>query len=252
MRQNDDNPTLKTVAAALRHNRFDVHLVSTGAQAREKVLEIVPVGAVVGAGDSTTLREIRIWETLEARGTRVINPFTKELTLDPAQADLRRVALRDSLGQDVYLCSVNAVTLDGKLVSTDRVGNRVAGMVFGAPKVIVVVGRNKIVPDVEVALKRIKDVIAPAHARWKGRRTPCATTGVCTDCSSLDRICGITIIVEKRPHLTALSVVLVDEDLGLGWDPSWPTQRTAAIRGSYEEHTWAFTAQDGVGGLPTN
>ena len=132
------------------------------------------------------------------------------------------------------------MTEDGKIVSIDRVGNRVAATIFGAPKVILIVGRNKIVKDADEAIYRIKNVIAPAHAKRKGRKTPCAVTGKCSDCDSPDRICGVTVILEKKPLSTDLSVILIDEDLGLGWDPAWDERRIDEIRSNYYQNTWVF------------
>lgn len=225
---------------ALKRNGFAPHFASDGAAARQIVLDMISPDATVGAGDSTTLRQIGVFEALAERGQQVINPFTRELTLDPAKHPLMQKTLRRTLGNDVYVTGANALTLEGILVSTDRTGNRLAGMIFGAPQVIVVVSQNKIVRNVEEALRRIKDVIAPAHAGWKGRKTPCAATGNCNDCDSPDRICRITVIIEKRPQFTEMSVVLVGEDLGLGWDPLWPNERIEAIRSWYQEVTWSF------------
>ena len=231
---------LVTTVAALRHNWFDAHYVGTGEEARMWLLERLPPGSVVGAGDSATLKQIGAWEALAARGNTVLNPFTRELTLDPEKRALMRETMRRALASDVFVASVNAVTIDGKLVSVDRVGNRLVGLLFGAPRVLLVVGQNKIVASAEEALRRVKEVIAPAHAGWKGRKTPCAATGQCNECSSPDRICRATLILEKRPGLTDISVLLVGEDLGLGWDPAWPAERIEGIRHRYQQVTWGF------------
>lgn len=225
---------------SLRSNRFEVCFAESAEAAKRMVLDLIPPDATVGVGDSATLKQLGIAEELQARGNRVIEPLTRELTLDPSKRGLMEETLRKSLGNDVFLSGCNAVTQDGRLVSTDRVGNRVAGMAFGAKKVIIVAGRNKIVRDVGEALDRIKQVIAPAHAQWKGRRTPCGHGAECNDCDSSDRICRLTLIVEKKPSLTDMTVVLVNEYLGLGWDPSWPVERIEAIRSRYQEVTWAF------------
>ncbi|MBI2917677.1 MAG: lactate utilization protein [Chloroflexi bacterium] len=232
--------TIATAVAALNRNWFDAHVAETREEARRWLLDRIPPPAIVGAGDSGTVRQIGLWEVLAQRGNTVLNAFTQELTMDPAHREDMVRTMRQALNSDVFITGVNAVTSDGKLVATDRVGNRLAGMLFGAPRVLVVAGRNKIVPNVEDALARIKEVVAPAHAGWKGRKTPCAATGQCNDCSSRDRICGATLIIEKRPHLTSMSVLLVAEDLGLGWDPAWPAERIESIRRAYQQVTWSF------------
>ena len=137
--------------------------------------------------------------------------------------------------RDVLLVSTNAVTLDGKLVNVDGMGNRVTSMVYGPAQAILVVGRNKIVRDVEEALDRVQNIIAPYHAKNMGLPTPCAKTGKCEDCSSPARICNITTIISKKPPGIDFTVVLVNDDLGLGWDPDWPEERKEKIAASYRQ-----------------
>ena len=126
---------------------------------------------------------------------------------------------------DVYVIGTNAVTLDGKLVNTDGNGNRVAAMIFGPKKVIIVVGANKIVKDVDEALRRIREICGPMnatrhaikHHRPEYFELPCVKTGICVDCSHPWRICHHTTIIDgvaerRRGHI---NVVLVGEMLGI-------------------------------------
>lgn len=228
--------------AALRKHRFGALRAAGLVEARERMLETIPPDARVSVGDSATLRQSRLLEALVERGNDVINPFHPELMAamgaDPA-AHARFLQLnRQAYTSDVFLTGCNALTADGKIVSTDGIGNRVSATIFGAPTVILIVGRNKIVPDVEAAIDRIRNVIAPEHARRKGRQTPCAVTGRCEDCNSPERVCNVTVVLERRPICTALTVVLVDDDLGLGWHPDWDPGRIQRIRDAYYQHTW--------------
>jgi len=128
----------------------------------------------------------------------------------------RIAVMRRQLTCDLFLTGCNAVTLSGCLVNIDATGNRVASMSFGPKKVIVVAGRNKLVDgDVAAAVKRVKERTSPPNARRLGFNTPCATSGFCSDCNSPDRICRITTIIERKPRLTDLRVLVVNEDLGL-------------------------------------
>jgi hypothetical protein len=77
--------------------------------------------------------------------------------------------------------------------------------------------------------------IAPQHAAAYGAKLPCAITGYCVDCDSPARICRVTTIIEKKPSATDVSILLVDEDLGLGWDPAWPEERKARIASMYRD-----------------
>ena len=238
----------KTIAATMRKlkaNNFSVVFADNSEVALRTVLDLVPHNAIVGMGDSATVKQIGMVAALESRGTKVIDPTgVKELTISRSKQGVFKQELKRALTCDIFITGCNAVTLDGKLVSTDRVGNRVAGMVFGPDKVILIVGRNKIVRNVDEAVQRIRDVIAPAHAKQKLKKTPCVKTGRCTDCDAPDRICNVTTIIEKKPLYTDVTIVLINEDLGLGWNPLWSKERVNRIRSRYEEVTWAFFTSD--------
>lgn len=235
---------IKVTFESLKRNDFDVRFTRTGAEAKAMMLDMIPLNARVGVADSVTLRQIGVFEALEQRGTEVINPFMPKLTQDihkdPAKRRLFVETLRMTFGTDVFITGSNAVTEDGKLVNIDGAGNRVAGIIYAAPKVILAIGRNKIVKDVDAAIDRIKNVLAPAHAKQKRYKTPCTVTGRCSDCNSPDRICNITVILEKKPYHTDLSVLIINEDLGLGWSPEWDFQRINEIRSNYYENSWPF------------
>ncbi|OFW56436.1 MAG: hypothetical protein A2133_11420 [Actinobacteria bacterium RBG_16_64_13] len=207
------------------------------AEAREIVLKIVPAGAVVGTGDSSSVRQIGMVEALEARGNRVINGFALPDRVTDIQSLFDRAfwPMLQATLCDVFLTGSNSLTEDGRLVNVDGVGNRVAGMFWGHPLSVLVVGRNKIVKDLDEALDRVKNVIAPEHVRRKGAPTPCVKSGRCHDCVGPTRVCAVTTIIERRPAHTDLHVVVVDEDLGLGWDRSWPEERIRSIAARHEE-----------------
>jgi len=199
---------LNTVAKALESNGFKVYVVPDRVTAKELILSLIPEGSVVGIGGSVTIREVGIIEELERRGFKVVHHWVK---VSPEESlELRRKALTS----DVYLCSSNAVTLDGKLINIDALGNRVAAMVFGPKRVIVVVGRNKLVRNVEEGVSRAKNIAAVANALRLNYKTPCTTLGYCVDCKSPERSCNITVVIERKPTATDVHVVLVNEDLG--------------------------------------
>lgn len=232
------------VMRSLKANGFNVHFVQTRLEGREIMLKMIPQNGLIGVADSVTLRQIGILEALTQRGNEIINPFVPEMTEGiKKDQDKRRKfmnMIRKTFTSDVFLTGTNAVTLDGNIVNIDRNGNRVAGIIYAAPRVILAVGRNKIVKDVNAAIDRIRNVLAPAHAKQKGYKTPCAEKGKCYDCNSPDRLCNITLILEKKPLSTDISVVLINEDLGLGWDPGWDETRIAGIRDDYYRYSWPF------------
>lgn len=217
------------------------------AEANRKILDLIPQGAVVGFGDSTAVRQLGILEALSERGTTVLNAFIpKRPAVDIAEFRQWRERTLDAAARcEVFLTGTNALTRDGKLVNVDASGNRASGMFWGHPLSIVVVGRNKIVRNLDEAFDRIRHTIAPTHFRircgelgGRKRETPCVTTGRCNDCRSSDRGCNIFTIIEGKPSRTDLHVIIVNEDLGLGWDPSWPRKRITKILDDYKKRVW--------------
>jgi hypothetical protein len=216
-------------------------------EAVQKIMNLIPHDAVVGIGDSTTLKQLRLSKALKDRGNRVLDPFESTGSLADPKGGFRRHRnmLTKATVSDVFLTGTNAITQDGKLVNVDGVGNRVAGMVWGHPTSIIVVGRNKIVKDLDEAFYRIRKIIAPNHVRirsvelgGKKSKTPCAVTGECSDCRATDRVCNIFTIIEGKPFFTDLNVVLVNEDLGLSWETSWPKDRIMQIVENYKRFVW--------------
>ncbi len=79
---------------------------------------------------------------------------------------------RRGLTANVMIASANAITLDGKLVNLDGMGNRVASMIFGHEKVILAVGMNKVAADLETAMARVRYYAAPVNAIRLGLKNP--------------------------------------------------------------------------------
>jgi len=208
---------LRQAARALEQNNFEVHLVADAAEAKALVMDsLIPVlvkdyGAKSAAfGGSMTLVHSGIYEAVKAcPDLRVLD------TYDTTLPQYERIQLRrQALLTDIFLTSSNAVTADGKLANLDSTGNRVAAITFGPKHVIVVAGRNKIVPDLNAAMYRIRDVAAPVNAMRLERKVPCVKTMRCEDCSSPDRICNTWVITEKSNPKGRIKIVLVNADLG--------------------------------------
>jgi len=208
---------------ALERNNIRCHYVNDRDEARAKLIEVIPEGASIGVGGSRTLVQTGVFDELDRRGGhQVFNPYRKdgEDYYPPLETVLQEIAEvgKMALTADVFLTGINAITLDGKLVATDGFGNRVAALIWGPERVIVVSGVNKIVDNIDQALKRIKSIAAPMNA-WRLEHehgyppTPCGVTGVCVDCKDI-RHCTYTVIVECQTFPQRLEVVLVGETLG--------------------------------------
>jgi uroporphyrinogen-III synthase len=200
---------LQRTARLLKERGFEVFLVNDRHEARDLVLKIIPEDAKVGVGGSVTIREIGVIEELEKRGNKVIHHW-KEGVSPEEDLEIRR----QELLSDVFLSSVNALTFSGEIVNMEAIGNRVAAQIFGPKKVIVVVGKNKLVINLETAIWRIKNIVTPLNAKRLKLELPCAEEGYCIDCNHPKKICRITTILEAPPAKTPFSIVLVNEELG--------------------------------------
>ncbi len=186
---------------------YDVSIFDTADEAKEYLLKVIDKKSTVGIGGSMTIKELGIDEELQNRGNKVLWHWTA-----PAK---EKKAVRESAGNaDIYLCSSNAVTKDGQLVNIDGTCNRIAGMLHGTGKVYMVIGVNKIAKDFEEAISRIKNVACPANAKRLGLNTPCAKTGHCTDCTSSDRMCNATLILDRKPGSHPFEILLVNQEMG--------------------------------------
>ena len=198
----------KTVRALNKHG-FDAHFVETTDEARELILGMVSSYESFGFAGSHTTRALGVWEALKSRGKTLFDHWQEGLS---EEEDLR---LRLEQGRcDCFFCSANALSATGEIVNVDGVGNRTAAMSFGPGKVFIVAGMNKVCHDLDSALRRIREVAGPMRAKSLQMETPCAETGICTDCDVPQRICGITTILHRKPMMTDFSVVLINEALG--------------------------------------
>jgi len=198
-----------TAVNFLSRNGFEAHFVPNEEEARAEVIRRIPPNATIGAGGSITIRQLGVLEALEQAGHMIYDHWRPGLS----QEEILSIR-RAQLTCDVFLSSVNALTLQGQLVSTDGVGNRLAAMTFGPSRVFLVVGANKIVANLASALQRLRSVCAPLALRETGAALPCAQTGICGSCQSDSRLCRATLILDCKPLQTNMTVLVVGAELG--------------------------------------
>jgi len=198
----------RTVEKLVAHDFKALYVKSTQEAVGEIWKHISPKQRV-GVGGSVTIRELGILGQLEARGHTLYDHWRPGIPKENV-LEIRK----SQMTSDVFLSSVNAVTMNGELVNIDGAGNRVNSTIFGPGKVILVAGYNKIVEDVQEAIKRVKNVAAPINAKRLNVDVPCAKLGRCVDCNSPNRICRVVVIHERRPLLTDMLIILVGEELG--------------------------------------
>jgi len=199
----------KKAVEKLKAHDFKAIYVETKEEAVQEIWKEITPTLRVGVGGSQTIRELGILEKLEEQDNTIYNHWKPGLSKENV-LEIRK----SQMTSDLFLSSVNALTLNGELVNIDGIGNRVNSTNFGPRKVILVAGYNKIVDDVQEAIHRIKNFAAPLNARRLNIDVPCAKVGKCVDCSSPNRICRVIVIHERRPSLTDILVILVGEELG--------------------------------------
>lgn len=204
---------LTELKETLTENNFEVFVAQNTDEAKSIVLEkIIPEIAPksVSWGGSLTFVATGLYDILKNNNDlSVLDTYDK--TLSPEESLERR---RQSLLVDLFITGSNAVTESGQLVNLDMFGNRVGALTFGPKNVIILVGRNKIVPDLDEAMFRIKNYAAPVNTMRLDKKTPCAKTSFCEDCKSPDRICNTWTITEKSFPKKRVRIILINKDLG--------------------------------------
>ncbi|MCI4371032.1 MAG: lactate utilization protein [Thermoplasmata archaeon] len=174
--------------------------VPTGKQALAKLLELIPKGAAVAHGTSTTLEQIGFLAALKDphTGYRYVNEAVKAES-DPAKRALRRGRL--FLESDFFLGSVQAVCETGEAIGCDAGGSRQAFYVFGPPHVIWVAGINKFVANVTEGIRRAREVALPLEdQRMKGLGAAGSYIG--------------KLVIYERDRPGRITLILIGESLG--------------------------------------
>jgi L-lactate utilization protein LutB len=202
--QNLANTIIKNMAK----KNLEGYYCATSAEAVEKALSLMPEGASVTWGGSMTLTECGLMDALRTANYEIIDRDTAKT---PEEA---RVMYSKQVMADYFLMSTNAITIDGELVNIDGRSNRVSCLCWGPQNVIIIAGMNKVAPDVESAIKRVRNMAAPANCIRLNKNTPCAQTGKCGDCYSQESICSQVLITRRSSAPNRIKVILVGEELG--------------------------------------
>ena len=198
----------KTIIEHLENRQMKGFDCRDSIDAIDKVRSLIPEGSSVSWGGSVTLQETGIMDTL-IDGEYEVLDRDMAVTREQQKEIYGRISVCDW-----FLTSSNAITLDGELVNVDNRGNRVSYLCFGPDNVIVVVGINKIVANVDEGISRARNIAAPPNVLRLGRNTPCAVTGKCENCLSPDCICAQTVITRRSTYPGRINVIIVGEELG--------------------------------------
>ena len=192
----------------MKKRGFEAYYCPDSKSAVEKALSIIKEGSTVTWGGSMTIAESGLVQALDPAKYQIID--RDKYTTPEAKKECYRMAF----SANYFLMSTNALTADGELVNVDGNGNRVAALAYGPDNVILMVGMNKVEPDLQAAIQRVHAKAAPPNALRLGLKTPCALTGSCADCLSPDCICAHTIITRYNRIKGRIKVILIGENLG--------------------------------------
>jgi hypothetical protein len=195
----------------LKKRNMDGAYFEKAEQAVAAILSEVPDDILVGLGGSESIIESGLVDALRKKNVKLLDRYKEGVT-----EDIVWQMRKEGLSADIYIASANAVTLSGKIVNVDGIGNRVAAMIFGPDKVFLLVGMNKVVKTVKEAVTRIKNYVAPRNAKRVDIDTPCSKRGYCQDphCKPPHRICSQLVIIESSMLPDRIKLFLVGEELG--------------------------------------
>ena len=177
-------------------------------EALETVKSFLTPECSISWGGSETLKEIGLFEELNNTDYTLYDRMNAKTKEEEKELYSKVVTC------DYYFMSSNAVTVDGELVNIDGNGNRVACLIYGPEHVIIVAGMNKVVSDIDMAVKRIRNTAAPVNGVRLNTKTPCASTGHCHDCLSEGRMCCEVVVTRTSRIPNRIKVILVGEELG--------------------------------------
>ena len=149
---------LDQLAANLRARNFDVVVVQTGAEAKSEVLRRIPDGVRIHSGKSKTLEDIGLFDTLMGSDDY---DFVRKHTMKLDRITQRREMVKLGATPDLMINSVQAVTEAGQLVVVSASGSQIGAISAGAETLILVVGSQKIVPNLDAAFQRIQEHVFP-------------------------------------------------------------------------------------------
>lgn len=195
--------------SSLNKNGINAYMVSTKEELLSKIEKIVDDGATVSCGGSMTLEELGIIEYLREGRYNFLDRSKQGLSAE----EIGNI-YRQTFFADAYFTGTNAITEEGELYNVDGNGNRVSAMIFGPKKVIVIIGSNKIVKNLDQAIERNKCISAPANAKRLNKNTPCTKVGYCVDCNSEERICCEYTVIKRQRDKQRMHVFIFNDNFG--------------------------------------
>lgn len=194
---------------ALEKNNFNTVVLDDEVELKQWLLNTIEDDSTVAVGGSQTLFEAGVIDLLREMNINFIDRYDPNIAPEKMND-----VFREAFFADYFLMSSNAITVDGLLYNVDGNGNRVAALTFGPKNVIVIVGYNKIVTNLDEARSRVRSIAAPANAIRLNKETPCSNFGECVSCNSKNRICSHFVTTGRQAKKGRITVVFVKKSLG--------------------------------------
>lgn len=192
----------------LEKRNMEGYFFEDSASCVNAITDIIEEGSTVSWGGSETIKECGLMDTLKKKNYTLIDRLSAKTPEESRELFAKAVL------SDYYLMSSNAVTFHGELINIDGNGNRVACLIHGPKTIIMVVGMNKLVPDVASGYARVRNLASPPNAKRLNRNTPCFHTGKCGDCLSSDCMCNQVVITRRSGQPGRIKIFFVAEELG--------------------------------------
>lgn len=197
-----------TIIKNLNKRNMEGYYCDTSVEAVQLAMSMMPEGSSVSFGGSMTFVETGMYDAIKASNLTLLD---RNLAKTPEE---KRQSFIDSITSNYFFMSSNAITIDGELINIDGNGNRVACLIQGPEHVILLVGMNKVVTDVETGIARVRNFATPPNVTRLGLHSPCSVTGHCMNCTSPDCICAQIVITRYSRHAGRIKVILIGEELG--------------------------------------
>lgn len=198
----------KTIKNLELHNMMGIY-VEDELELLGKLSELIEEGSMIGVGDSVTLEETGVLRYLRQNKFEFLDKYKQGLIRE----EKRKIYIQN-FSADTFMCSTNALTEDGYLFNIDGNGSRVAPMLYGPKQVIIVVGINKLVSNLEEAQKRVRNYAAVLDAKRLNKDTPCTKIGTCVDCKSPNRICNDFVTITGQFEKNRIKVIIIGKSFG--------------------------------------
>ncbi|MCD8025418.1 MAG: lactate utilization protein [Clostridiales bacterium] len=205
---------------SLKRNKMDAYYCDTKEDACKLVKALINKGDVISSGGSVTLKETGVYDIITSPDYNYLDRSAPGITREEIEEVYRK-----TFSADAFFTSANAVTENGELYNVDGNSNRVAAILYGPKSVVVVCGYNKIVKNIDEAVRRVKCIAAPKNTVRLNLDTYCAETGkcvsladenaeLCSGCHSDGRVCCNYVVCAQQRHINRIKVIIIGEEYG--------------------------------------